>query len=329
MKIEERKPFKILCIDGGGIKGLFSAQVLAKFEEVFNTGITEHFDLICGTSTGGIIALAASAKIPMHDVVDFYKSKGPLIFAQNKKSRWGQLLLKFKQLFYKGKYDNTELKKALTEVFGCRKISESSNLLCIPAFDIIHATPRVFKKDYNNFTEDNGKRYVDVALATSAAPTYLPIHNIDSSQFVDGGVWANNPSLVGLMEYLYQFADDERFNGVDILSISSLELPQGGTFRKTSNSFADWGAGLIDLFSIGQAKSMEKLFQFLDGKFKFPMRYVRIANSSLSPQQIQLIDMDNASKASLDLLQSIGIQTAVNAKMNQEVINFFVTKKTI
>ena len=87
MKIEERKPFKILCIDGGGIKGLFSAQVLSKFEEVFNTEITEHFDLICGTSTGGIIALAASAKIPMSDVVDFYKSKGPLIFAQNKKSR--------------------------------------------------------------------------------------------------------------------------------------------------------------------------------------------------------------------------------------------------
>ena len=79
MKIEERKPFKILCIDGGGIKGLFSAQVLSKFEEVFNTEITEHFDLICGTSTGGIIALAASAKIPMSDVVDFYKSKGPLI----------------------------------------------------------------------------------------------------------------------------------------------------------------------------------------------------------------------------------------------------------
>ena len=53
MKIEERKTFKILCIDGGGIKGFFSAQVLSKFEEVFNTGITEHFDLICGPSTGG------------------------------------------------------------------------------------------------------------------------------------------------------------------------------------------------------------------------------------------------------------------------------------
>lgn len=68
-KMEDKKNFKILCIDGGGIKGLYSAQVLAKFEESFNTRLSDHFDLICGTSTGGIIALAASAKIPMVDVV--------------------------------------------------------------------------------------------------------------------------------------------------------------------------------------------------------------------------------------------------------------------
>lgn len=87
-----KKPFKILCIDGGGIKGLFSAQVLAKFEEVFNTNISDQFDLICGTSTGGIIALAASAKIPMSDVVSFYKDKGPLIFAEHKKRIfWGNM----------------------------------------------------------------------------------------------------------------------------------------------------------------------------------------------------------------------------------------------
>lgn len=326
---EERKPFKILCIDGGGIKGLFSAQVLAKFEETFKTNITEHFDLICGTSTGGIIALAASAGIPMSEVVDFYKLKGPLIFAQNKKGRIGKCILKIKQYCYKGKYSNTELKNALTEVFGRRKISESLNLLCIPAFDIIHATPRVFKKDYNKFTEDNKKTYVDVALATSAAPTYLPIHNVESSQFVDGGVWANNPSLVGLMEFLYQFAEDARFNGVEILSISSLELPKGGIFRKTSNSFADWGAELVDLFSIGQAKNIETLFQFLDGKFRFPMNYVRVVNQSLSSKQIELIDMDNASVESLNLLQSIGEKTAITEKMRPEVAKFFETKKTI
>ena len=194
-----KHPFKILCIDGGGIKGLFSAQILAKFEEVYDTKISEQFDLICGTSTGGIIALAASANISMSDVVNFYKEKGPKIFAQKRKKNLGKLWLKIKQICYKGKYSNEELRKALAEVFKDKKIYESSNLLCIPAFDIITATPRVFKRDYKKFTEDNKKTYVDVALATSAAPTYLPIHNLESSQYVDGGVWANNPSLFGLM----------------------------------------------------------------------------------------------------------------------------------
>lgn len=95
-----KHPFKILCIDGGGIKGLFSAQILAKFEEVYDTKISEQFDLICGTSTGGIIALAASANISMSDVVNFYKEKGPKIFAQKRKKNLGKLWLKIKQICY-------------------------------------------------------------------------------------------------------------------------------------------------------------------------------------------------------------------------------------
>ena len=115
-----KHPFKILCIDGGGIKGLFSAQILAKFEEVYDTKISEQFDLICGTSTGGIIALAASANISMSDVVNFYKEKGPKIFAQKRKKNLGKLWLKIKQICYKGKYSNEELRKASTgaQTFG-------------------------------------------------------------------------------------------------------------------------------------------------------------------------------------------------------------------
>ncbi|MCE8189705.1 patatin-like phospholipase family protein [Porphyromonas gingivalis] len=324
-----KKPFKILCIDGGGIKGLFSAQVLAKFEEVFNTNISDQFDLICGTSTGGIIALAASAKIPMSDVVSFYKDKGPLIFAEHKKGFLGEICLKAKQILYKGKYSNKELKRALTEVFGSRKISESSNLLCITAFNITTATPRVFKKDYNRFTEDNKRTYVDVALATSAAPTYLPIHDLEADQFVDGGVWANNPSLVGLMEFLYQFSEDERFDGVDILSISSLEVPQGRAPMPSNSSFLNWQSKLIDLFSIGQAKNIEKLFEYLDGKFKFPIHYTRVSNAPPSHEQMKIIDMDNASEDALKLLQSIGEATANQAKMKDVIRNAFSTGKTI
>lgn len=240
-----------------------------------------------------------------------------------------KIYLKAKQILYKGKYSNKELKRALTEVFGSRKISESSNLLCITAFNITTATPRIFKKDYNRFTEDNKHTYVDVALATSAAPTYLPIHDLEADQFVDGGVWANNPSLVGLMEFLYQFSEDERFDGVDILSISSLEVPQGRAPMPSNSSFLNWQSKLIDLFSIGQAKNIEKLFEYLDGKFKFPIHYTRVSNAPPSHEQMKIIDMDNASEDALKLLQSIGEATANQAKMKDVIRNAFSTGKTI
>ena len=89
-----KHPFKILCIDGGGIKGLFSAQILANFEEVYDTKISEQFDLICGTSTGGIIALAASANISMSDVVNFYKKKGQKSSLKRGKKIWESYGLK-------------------------------------------------------------------------------------------------------------------------------------------------------------------------------------------------------------------------------------------
>ena len=199
------KKFKILCIDGGGIKGLYSARLLAKFEEVFDCVISDCFDMLCGTSTGGIIALAASLKIPMSDVVKFYQEHGPSIFNERAKHRLGgSAFLRSKQIVCGGKYSAKPLRSALESVFGDRTIAESNNFLCIPAYNTLTANPRVFKKDYDNFTEDDRKSYVDIALATSAAPTYLPVMEIEGDQFVDGGLWANNPILVALTEYLYK-----------------------------------------------------------------------------------------------------------------------------
>lgn len=79
-----KKVFKILSIDGDGIKGLYSASILAKFEEKFNCKTSSHFDMICGTSTGGLIALALPLKIPAKDICKFYEDKGELIFPKNK-----------------------------------------------------------------------------------------------------------------------------------------------------------------------------------------------------------------------------------------------------
>ena len=149
----EPKKFKILCIDGGGIKGLYSAQLLAKFEDVFNVRISDCFDMLCGTSTGGIIALAASLKKPMRDVVTFYEQDGPIIFNEKLKKRpHGNKILIAKQVAFGGKYSVEPLRQALKNVFGTQKIGESNNFLCIPSYNVNTAIPRIFKKDYANFT---------------------------------------------------------------------------------------------------------------------------------------------------------------------------------
>jgi len=98
---KNRKEFKILAIDGGGIKGLYSSTILEHFEEKFNCLLSDYFDLLCGTSTGGLIALAASLKIPMINVSKFYQEEGPKIFPKQRIfwlgfSKYKQQIFKFR-----------------------------------------------------------------------------------------------------------------------------------------------------------------------------------------------------------------------------------------
>lgn len=322
--------FKILSIDGGGIKGLYSAKLLAKFEEIFKCKVSDCFDMLCGTSTGGIIALAASLKIPMSDVVNFYQKHGPTIFNESFK-HWlcGRAYLRLKQIALGGKYSAKPLRSALESVFGKRLIAESNNFLCIPAYNTLTANPRVFKKDFGNFTEDDRKSYVDVALATSAAPTYLPVMEIEDDQFVDGGLWANNPILVALTEYLYKFANDTRFDGLEILSISSCQKTKGEKHHRLNRAFLNWTDTLFDSYSIGQSRSTMVLLSKLKENLRFSFDFHRIENIPLSPEQDKIIDMDNASAASMKLLVKIADNTAVNEKMRPEIAHYFQTAKTL
>ena len=191
------------------------------------------------------------------------------------------------------------------------------------------ANPRIFKKDYDNFTEDDRKSYVDVALATSAAPTYLPVMEIEGDQFADGGLWANNPILVALTEYLYKFSQDSRFDGLEILSISSCQKSKGEKHHKLNRAFSDWKNTLFDAYSIGQSKSTMFFLSKLKGCLNFPFEFHRIENIHLSPEQDNIIDMDNASEESMKLLVKIADNTAMNEKMRPEIAHYFKTTKTL
>lgn len=246
----QTKVFKVLSIDGGGIKGLYSAKILEQFEQKFSCHIADYFDLICGTSTGGLIALGLSLKIPVSAISNLYYGRGKQIFRKR-----GNISSLLKQLFLSSKYNNKELKKALQEMFGAHTLADSHCLLCIPAFSLTDGRPFIFKYDHLEgcLSRDNKTKYTDVALATSAAPTYLPIitiENYNRKQFTDGGVYANNPTLIGVTEaFKYFVGKDKKFQQLMVMSIGSLEPNPGRRFiAKHSRSVLDWNKDLIATF---------------------------------------------------------------------------------
>ncbi len=185
--------FQILSLDGGGLRGLFSAAVLAELESDLDTTIADHFDLVVGTSTGGLIALALGAGLSPAQVVDFYVDQGSLIFPA---SRWRSLRRAVRM-----KYSNDPLRRALRAALGNRLLGDSMKRLVIPSYSLDADDVYLFKTPHHeHYRRDGRESMVDVGLATTAAPTYLPAARLRNLRLIDGGVWANNPTLVGVTE---------------------------------------------------------------------------------------------------------------------------------
>lgn len=199
---------RILALDGGGIKGAFAAAFLETIEEATGKRIAEHFDLIAGTSTGGIIALGLGLGMSAREITQFYVNDGPRIFDQCNPldpQSWRDKLMALvrksrntgKQLTAP-KYGTTELRKALERAFQSKRLGDSSVRLLVPAYHADKEDVYVFKtKHHPRLQVDWKESAVNVALATAAAPTYFEAHPMPSgAPLIDGGIWANNP--VGL-----------------------------------------------------------------------------------------------------------------------------------
>ncbi len=188
------RTFKILAVDGGGIRGIYPAKYLAELEKEVEEPLCRYFDLIAGTSTGGIIAIALGLEIPAARILELYKSKGAEIFSQ----------LFCLGMLLRPKYRNDALLAALKEILGEKLLGDSKVPLCIPAVDLSTGQPKVYKTGHDpRLTEDWQLPAWKVAAATAAAPLYFPafsVHEHDAK--VDGGLWANNPALVGVVEAL-------------------------------------------------------------------------------------------------------------------------------
>jgi uncharacterized protein len=211
------RPFRILSIDGGGICGILPAAVLAELERRYLGGesIAQHFDMIAGTSTGGIIALGLGHGLTAAQIRDVYVERGGNIFPPT--SKLGQLY----RLLRQGRctvYERQPLEEELLRIFGETTLGDSKSRLVIPAFEGRHGEPFIYKTPHHpDYKRDRVERMVKVGLSTAAAPTYFEAVANNGYIMVDGGIWANNPTMNALVDALACFDIDRR--QVQILSL--------------------------------------------------------------------------------------------------------------
>jgi hypothetical protein len=197
-------PFRILSLDGGGFRGVFPAAFLAKLEEHLNAPIGSYFDLIAGTSTGGIIAIGLGLGLSAKDILKLYEEQGPAIFDQHH-GRFANFIrqrLRGALHWVDSKYSSQPLLDALTGILGQRRLGESRTRLVIPAWHQMLERVYIYKTAHHPRLETDYKGLaLEAAMATAAAPTFLKPHlTSDAIELVDGGVWANNPIGVATIE---------------------------------------------------------------------------------------------------------------------------------
>jgi hypothetical protein len=313
---------RILSIDGGGIKGLYSATVLDQLEKKFGASIAEKVDIISGTSIGGIIALGLACGKRPAEIVEFFERHGPRIFKPHNK--WLKRFNRFCGVFL-SVYGNKTLATACKEFFGDIKMGSLATegypklSVCIPTANLISGKNCVFKTSHHrSFDRDQHYFVWQVALATSAAPYFLPVAEIEAANgveyYVDGGLWSNNPSLVAITEalgYLKEKHEGISFDKIALFSLGNVPEPIGeAKVSHKRRGLVAWNRKLVNLpltFQAEGSHNMVKLLLELNGG-----KYFRIEHNDLSADQKKLIGLDLAGQDSIALLKTLAINDVRN-----------------
>ena len=234
----EGKPFKILSLDGGGICGIYGATILSYIEEELTDSkpIGQYFDMVAGTSTGGIMALGVAAEIEARKICGLYEVEGKHIF----ESAWywfGPVKLFLQTI--RNLYAEAPLEKELKKQFGELLLGDAKTRVMIPAFLIPDSEVAVFKTDHHpDYKKDWQTPMWKVARATSAAPTYFPGLHCGDKKFLDGGIWANNPTMLAVVEALssYDIVPEQ----IHVLSIGAGNKPFNISAYKANGGFWNW-----------------------------------------------------------------------------------------
>ena len=301
--MSDNPTFHVLALSGGGYRGLYTATVLTQLEEALGRPIADHFDLICGTSAGGLLALGLAAEMPAVELKALFENKGNRIFGSPSLTR---RILGF---WLRAKHDSAGLKSVLTEQFSDMKIGDLKHRVLIPAVNYSTGRGQFFKTPHHErFETDYKMKLVDAALATAAAPVYFPLFRNERGVFADGGLVGNAPGLFGLHEIQTVIAPNQKVR-VRVLSIGTMTI--GATIRGSASldrGFGLWRGGLFDLVISAQESSVDYMLQQSLGD-----HYYQI-DDQITPDQCRDVKtLDRVSIGSTNTLKDRGMHAAQRA----------------
>ena len=312
----DAKPYRVLSLDGGGMRGIYTAAFLdrlvtqfARTRNVESLDLGKGFDLITGTSTGAIVGCALAVGRPMGEIVKMYRDHGRQIFPHRIKGTASAIWRMFVGGRYVRKGDKV-LRQALTDVLNetmMLDVFEKRGIsLSIPAILMSSHRSWVFKKTPKSGVRDDHYKLVDVCMASSAAPIFRSLAAVDDPNndhgveqvFADGGLWANNPIMVGLADAL---ACVPAGTPIQIFSLGTCSRPEGELIpaRKVHRSILGWkmGAEAAGLSITAQEFAFDNMARFIGNKLTElgqPVTRLRFPNKDVPAEMMKYLALDDA-----------------------------------
>ena len=310
--------FQILALSGGGYRGLFGAEFLSSCETEYSVSCASRFNLIAGTSIGALLAAALAASVPANLLADAMREHGPKIFKRNASTG-------VKQVFVAAPYAATPIQNAIRDVLGKdlanTPLSEIDAALAITAVNYSTGETCILRSKGLAGKAASVIALEDAILASAAAPTFFPTRKIGVAEYIDGGVVANAPDMIALLD-ARKFCN-ARFDEIYQLSIGTAGRRQGAAVHETARApgSISWVArrGLVQTIMAAQEHlALEQASDLLQ------QRFVRIDEEPAQNQVKAIKALDRASAAATGTLELLAQQAWDANKTTRALRDFFV-----
>jgi patatin-like phospholipase/acyl hydrolase len=298
---------KVLAIDGGGIRGIIPATILTEIQKRLGLELFKVFDLIAGTSTGGIIALGIGTRCKSNgpyspsELVDLYVQNGPEIFKKNLLTSERQVILP--------KYSPDALEAALLQFFQDTEFQSALTPLLISSYDLQEQLPFFFKSHRIAVDPTYNWKLTDIARATSAAPTFFsPLHLTRGNQdyaLVDGGVFVNNPSMAAYAEARALYPDAQQ---IVVVSVGTGDRQDRITYAAAKDwGLLGWAKQIVPVFMDSVSEAVDYELNALPGCKYHRLQVPQLQEASSDMDDVDPLNLKNLQSVAEEYLSSISI----------------------